>query len=273
MRPMICNWLRAAPPRSAGLEHRPLCARGAAVLARRFHSQGRRRLRQRSSPPARRLGKSPSWTASSSSARHVCGRATDRARLRAAMEGRRLRPGASRSLRRPSARSPMARAPPAGSCSPPRCPTSSTARSTPAAPWPWAAARWAQSDVVRAEQARNPDLPSWQALIAGQGRGRRAGAHGASFCFGTLDNYYCAYPVVRSQRRGGAQAGLELGRVALPAEFRGQRATATNSSARTFRGMTDTFLPERRRAQEILHALVACRPLVPAQRQNGRRAA
>jgi len=98
-----------------------------------------------------------------------------------------------------------------------------------------------RDDVVLAEHARQPELPKWQALIAGQGE-IVVPANSEQFLLWDLDNYYCAYPV--GEVSGGVGAKLTWGwaeSLYLPkSEAKGQRDEFVG---KTFRGMTDTFLP------------------------------
>jgi len=98
-----------------------------------------------------------------------------------------------------------------------------------------------REDAVQAEQARHPDLPQWQALVAGQGE-MVVPANAEQFLLWDLGNYYCAYPV--GEVSGGAGAKLTWGwaeSLYLPkADAKGQR---DEFIGKTFRGMTDTFLP------------------------------
>lgn len=94
---------------------------------------------------------------------------------------------------------------------------------------------------VRAEQARDAELPRWQALVAGQ-EPVTVPAHTEQFVLWDLDNYFCAYPVCEVS--GGAGSRLDWGwaeSLYLPkSEAKGQR---DEFIGKTFRGMTDTFLP------------------------------
>ncbi|MGO8837499.1 MAG: alpha-L-rhamnosidase C-terminal domain-containing protein [Limisphaerales bacterium] len=99
----------------------------------------------------------------------------------------------------------------------------------------------ARDDSVRAEQARHPDLPKWQALIEGQGQ-IVVPANSEQFLLWDLDNYYCAYPLCEVS--GGAGARMTWGwaeSLYLPkSEAKGQR---DEFIGKTFHGVTDTFLP------------------------------
>jgi hypothetical protein len=98
----------------------------------------------------------------------------------------------------------------------------------------------AKDGVVQAEQAQHPDLPKWQALIAGQQQ-VEIPANTEQFVLWDLDNYYCAYPVCEVS--GGAGATLAWSwaeSLYLPkSNAKGQRGEFIGKN---FRGMTDTFL-------------------------------
>ena len=101
--------------------------------------------------------------------------------------------------------------------------------------------RLAQDDLVTAEEAQNPGLPKWQALIDGA-QSVTIPAQTEEFVLLKLDNYYCAYP--ECEVSGGAGAKMEWSwaeSLYLPhSEAKGQR---DEFIGKTFRGMTDTFLP------------------------------
>jgi alpha-L-rhamnosidase len=96
--------------------------------------------------------------------------------------------------------------------------------------------------TVLAEQARNPDLPKWQAVIDGQGQ-IVVPANSEQFLLWDLKNYYCAYPL--AEVSGGAGAKMTWAwaeSLYLPhSDGKGQR---DEFIGKTFRGDTDTFLPE-----------------------------
>ena len=98
-----------------------------------------------------------------------------------------------------------------------------------------------KDEVVKAEQARHPDLPQWQSLIDGR-KQLVVPANTEQFLLWDLDNYYCAYP--ECEVSGGAGAKLAWGwaeSLYLPkSEAKGRR---DEFIGKTFRGMTDTFLP------------------------------
>ena len=98
-----------------------------------------------------------------------------------------------------------------------------------------------KDDVVKAEQARHPDLPQWQSLIDGR-KELIVPANSEQFLLWDLDNYYCAYP--ECEVSGGAGAKLAWSwaeSLYLPkSEAKGRRGEFIG---KTFRGMTDTFLP------------------------------
>jgi hypothetical protein len=99
----------------------------------------------------------------------------------------------------------------------------------------------ARDDSLLAEQARHPDLPKWQALIDSK-EPIVVPANSEQFLLWDLGNYYCAYPLCEVS--GGAGAKMSWGwaeSLYLPkSEAKGQRDEFVG---KTFRGMTDTFLP------------------------------
>jgi hypothetical protein len=99
----------------------------------------------------------------------------------------------------------------------------------------------ATDEVVTEEEAHHPDLPKWQALIDGKGE-VVVPANTEQYVLWDLDNYYCAYPL--SEVSGGAGAKLSWSwaeSLYLPkSKAKGQR---DEFIGKTFRGMTDTFLP------------------------------
>lgn len=98
------------------------------------------------------------------------------------------------------------------------------------------------NDLVRAEQAQNPDLPKWQAVISGHDQ-VVVPANSERFLLWDLGNYYCAYPLCEVS--GGAGAKITWGwaeSLYLPgSDAKGQR---NEFVGKTFHGTTDTFLPE-----------------------------
>lgn len=96
-------------------------------------------------------------------------------------------------------------------------------------------------DALKAEQAQNPDLPRWQALIDGHDQ-VVIPANTEKFLLWDLGNYYCAYP--ECEVSGGAGAKLTWGwaeSLYLPkSRAKGQR---DEFIGKTFHGSTDTFLP------------------------------
>ncbi len=95
--------------------------------------------------------------------------------------------------------------------------------------------------LVSAEQAQNKDLPKWQALIEGKDQ-IVVPANTEQFLLWDLDNYYCAYPLCEVSGGAGAKIGWSWAEsLYLPkSEAKGQR---DEFIGKTFRGMTDTFLP------------------------------
>ena len=98
-----------------------------------------------------------------------------------------------------------------------------------------------EADVVRAEQAQNPELPQWQKLIEGKDP-VVIPANSERFVLWDLDNYYCAYPLCEVSGGAGAKVTWSWAEsLYLPkSEAKGQRGEFIG---KTFRGMTDTFLP------------------------------
>jgi len=99
----------------------------------------------------------------------------------------------------------------------------------------------AADDTVREEQARHPDLPKWQALIGG-GEPVIVPANTEEFLLWDLENYYCAYPLCEVSGGAGAKLAWSWAEsLYLPrSRAKGQRGEFIG---KTFRGMTDTFLP------------------------------
>lgn len=94
---------------------------------------------------------------------------------------------------------------------------------------------------VAAEQANGPDLPDWQRLV--QGRAPMVvPANSERFMLWDLDNYYCAYPLCETSGGAGARATWAWAEsLYLPgSDAKGNRSEFIG---KTFRGMTDTFLP------------------------------
>ena len=98
-----------------------------------------------------------------------------------------------------------------------------------------------RDDVVPAEAAQHPDLPKWQALLDGQGQ-IIIPANTEQFLLWDLENYYCAYPVCEVSGGAGASVAWTWAEsLYLPhSDAKGQR---DEFIGKTFRGMTDTFLP------------------------------
>lgn len=98
-----------------------------------------------------------------------------------------------------------------------------------------------KDDMVTAAEAQNPDLVKWQSLIDGS-QPVVIPANTEQFLLWDLDNYYCAYP--ECEVSGGAGAKLAWNwaeSLYLPkSNAKGQR---DEFIGKTFRGMTDTFLP------------------------------
>jgi len=99
----------------------------------------------------------------------------------------------------------------------------------------------AKDDAVSAEHARNPDLPKWQALIEGQGQ-VAVPANTEQFLLWDLENYYCAYPMCEVSGGAGAKLAWSWAEsLYLPkSAAKGRR---DEFIGKTFRGMTDTFVP------------------------------
>jgi hypothetical protein len=96
-------------------------------------------------------------------------------------------------------------------------------------------------DVVRAAQAQSPELPRWQAVIAGQDQ-IVVPAHTEEFLLWDLGNYYTAYPLCEVSGGAGAKLAWSWAEsLYLPgSDAKGQR---DEFIGKNFRGMTDTFLP------------------------------
>ncbi len=97
---------------------------------------------------------------------------------------------------------------------------------------------------VLAEQAKSPDLPQWQELLQGSAP-VVVPANSERFMLWDLENYYCAYPVCEvSGGAGGKLTWTWAESLYLPgSDAKGNRGEFIG---KTFRGMTDTFLPEGR---------------------------
>lgn len=98
------------------------------------------------------------------------------------------------------------------------------------------------NDVVRAEQAGDPELPRWQALIAGRGE-VVVPPHSERFLLWDLGDYYCAYPLCEVSGGAGAKLAWTWAEsLYLPnSPAKGNR---NEFLGKCFRGMTDTFLPD-----------------------------
>ncbi len=94
---------------------------------------------------------------------------------------------------------------------------------------------------VTAEQAQNPNLPRWQALIDGR-EAVVIPANSGQFLLWDLNNYFCAYPLCKVSGGKGSKITWSWAEsLYLPkSEAKGQR---DEFIGKTFRGMTDTFLP------------------------------
>jgi hypothetical protein len=95
--------------------------------------------------------------------------------------------------------------------------------------------------AVEAQEARHPDLPRWQALVDGK-EPIVIPANSEQFMLWDLDNYYCAYPLCEVAGGAGAKITWSWAEsLYLPkSEAKGDRGEFIG---KTFRGMTDTFLP------------------------------
>ena len=100
----------------------------------------------------------------------------------------------------------------------------------------------AKDDLVRAEQAQHPNLPSWQKVVAGEDQ-IVVPANTEIFLLWDLNNYYCAYPLCEVSGGSGAKLtwGWAESLYLSKSEAKGQRGEFIGKS---FHGMTDTFLPE-----------------------------
>lgn len=98
-----------------------------------------------------------------------------------------------------------------------------------------------KDDLVTAQHAGSADLPKWQSLIDGR-ESLVIPANTEQFVLWDLGDYYCAYPLCEVS--GGRDAKISWGwaeSLYLPkSEAKGQR---DGFIGKTFRGMTDTFLP------------------------------
>lgn len=94
---------------------------------------------------------------------------------------------------------------------------------------------------IQAEAARDPRLTNWLSLVQGKGL-VVVPPNTETFMLWDLENYFCAYPLC--EVNGGAGATITWGwaeSLYLPkSEAKGHRAEFVG---KTFRGMTDTFLP------------------------------
>jgi hypothetical protein len=95
--------------------------------------------------------------------------------------------------------------------------------------------------TITAAQAQHADLPKWQALVSGQSE-IVVPASTEQFLLWDLDQYYCAYPVCEVSGGAGAKIAWSWAEsLYLPkSEAKGNRGEFIG---KTFRGMTDTFLP------------------------------
>ncbi len=95
---------------------------------------------------------------------------------------------------------------------------------------------------VSADQAQAPDLPRWQALLEGK-ESVLVPPNNERFLLWDLDNYYCAYPICEISGGTGAKLTWSWAEsLYLPrSEAKGNRGEFIG---KTFRGMTDTFLPD-----------------------------
>lgn len=98
-----------------------------------------------------------------------------------------------------------------------------------------------RDDVISTQQAQHPDLPRWQTLLEGKEQ-IVVPANTEQFLLWDLDNYYCAYPVCEVSGGAGAKVAWSWAEsLYLPkSDAKGQRDGFIGKS---FRGMTDTFLP------------------------------
>jgi hypothetical protein len=98
------------------------------------------------------------------------------------------------------------------------------------------------NENMQAAQAENPELPKWQAVVAGQGQ-IVVPANTEEFLLWDLGNYYCAYPLCEVSGGAGAKMTWSWAEsLYLPdSDAKGQR---DEFIGKRFRGNTDTFLPE-----------------------------
>lgn len=106
-----------------------------------------------------------------------------------------------------------------------------------------------RDDVVNAEDARNPELPHWQALIDGRDK-VVVPTNTEEFLLWDLGNYYCVYPECEVSGGTGAKLAWSWAEsLYLPkSNAKGQRDEFIE---KTFRGLTDTFLPGGRAHQKF----------------------
>ena len=99
-----------------------------------------------------------------------------------------------------------------------------------------------KDDPVRAEHANNSDLPRWQALIAGKSE-IVVPPNTEMFLLWDLKNYFCAYPLCEVSGGAGAKLAWSWAE-ALYQPKSNAKGNRGEFIGKTFRGMTDTFLPD-----------------------------
>ena len=106
----------------------------------------------------------------------------------------------------------------------------------------WAAALLGNDDLVPPSRHDILNLPRWQVLLAGRDE-VVVPPNTEMFLLWDLDNYYCAYPLCEVSGGAGAKLAWSWAEsLYLPkSEAKGNR---DEFIGKTFRGMTDTFLPD-----------------------------
>ncbi len=96
--------------------------------------------------------------------------------------------------------------------------------------------------LITAEQAHDPGLAEWQALVAGKG-GVVVPPHTKRFLLWDLGNYFCAYPLCEVSGGAGAKLAWSWAE-SLYLPEKGGKGNRGEFIGKNFHGMTDTFLPE-----------------------------
>lgn len=98
-----------------------------------------------------------------------------------------------------------------------------------------------RDEPIRGEDAKHADLPRWQALIDGKGE-VTVPPQSEVFLLWDLDHYYCAQPFAEVSGGDGARIGWSWAE-ALYRPKSNVKGNRNEFVGKTFRGMTDTFLP------------------------------